>query len=286
MKASPFAYHRPTTLPETLTLLDNLPDSRLLAGGQSLVPMLNLRVAMPAHIIDINRVAGLDAIVATDAAIRIGAMVRQSDLMQSEPIRQHLPLMVDAVHHIGHRATRARGTLGGSVCHLDPAAELPCIALAYNASLHIDGPCGARIARAADFLVGPMTPGLADKEMLTAVEFPVQPAGEGWGFAEFVPRHGDFAVVMAAARLQLSGDRVVRNAVLVLGGMGFAPVRVTAAEDCLIGSRLGPDRLREATTCCTTVPATDDARFPAWYRQRIATVMARQVLDEAARRAE
>jgi carbon-monoxide dehydrogenase medium subunit len=284
MKAGRFSYHRPATVTEAVQLLGRLPNARILAGGQSLVPMLNLRVALPDHLVDINRVAGLDTIDKTDGRVRTGAMVRQSTLQTSAVIHCCLPLLSEAPGYVGHDATRARGTLGGSLCHLDPAAELPIVALAYDASMHIEGPLGSRIVPASEFQRGPMTADLADAEMLVALEWAPWPDGHGWGFAEFSQQHGDFAVVLAAALLHASKDGIVTRAVLVLGGMGFGPVRVRAAEDILVGSRPDAARLAAAAAFCGAVEATDDARFPAWYRKRLAAVMGRRALDAACAR--
>src|SRR5450631_3998245 len=199
MKPPPFQYHDPKTLADAIGLLGSLENAKLLAGGQSLMPMLNMRYVLPDHVIDLNRVEGLSHIRERDGALDIGAMTRQRKIEFSDLVRERCPLMHEAVRQVGHRQTRNRGTLGGSLCHLDPSAELVTVAAALDATVLVAGPNGQREIPFAEFPVAYMTPAIEPNEMLTALRLPVWPKGHGYAFIEFARRHGDFAIVSAAA---------------------------------------------------------------------------------------
>ena len=283
MKAAAFRYHRPGSLDETVELMARLPEGRLLAGGQSLMPMLNLRVTAVADLVDLNRVGGLDGIEVVGQSIRLGAMLRQHRLLTDPLIGRHLPLMVEASAQIGHAATRNRGTLGGSLCHLDPAAELPVVAAAFDAHVQIVSIRGCRSVAMSDFHAGLMTPAIEADEIVTAFDFDPWPDGHGWSFMEFSRRPGDFAIVSAAAMIDAPDGRV-RRARLVLGGLQERPVIVAAAES-LIGQVPDSGQLVELATSCSELKAMDDPQTPSWYRQRLAGVMARRALAAALYRA-
>src|SRR5688572_20681566 len=185
MKPAPFEYHDPRTLDEVLGLLATLQDARLLAGGQSLMPMLNMRLVQPAHIVDLNRVEGLSYIRVEEGVLEIGAMTRQREIEFSDTVRRVFPLLHEAVRHVGHRQTRKRGTLGGSVCQLDPSAELVTVAAAVDAMLIVSSKAGVREIPFAGFPLGLMTPSIEPNELLTAVRFPVWKPGHGFAFEEF-----------------------------------------------------------------------------------------------------
>src|SRR5215467_1251740 len=195
MKPPPFSYHDPRTISDAVALLGRLENAKLLAGGQSLMPMLNMRFVLPDHIIDLNRVEGLAFIRERNGALEIGAMTRQRELEFSDLVRQRCPLMHAAILNVGHRQTRNRGTLGGSLCHLDPAAELVSVAAALDAKVAVIGKSGARSIDFATFPVAYMTPAIELDELVTGVTFPCWPAGHGYAFVEFARRHGDFAIV-------------------------------------------------------------------------------------------
>src|SRR5919197_4734918 len=219
MKPPPFSYHDPRTITDAIALLGRLENAKLLAGGQSLMPMLNMRFVLPDHIIDLNQVEGLAFIRESNGALEIGAMTRQRDLEFSDLIRQRCPLMHAAILNVGHRQTRNRGTLGGSLCHLDPSAELVAVAAALDAVLTVEGPGGSREIPFALFPAGLMTPALREGELLTAVRFPLWRKGHGAAFVEFSRRHGDFAIVSAAVLLEEDANgRIVRTS-LTLGGI-------------------------------------------------------------------
>lgn len=284
MKPAPFTYHDPATLDEALALLADLPDAKVLAGGQSMMPMMNLRYLQPEHVIDINRTAGL-AYIREDAGaglLRIGAMTRQKDIMASPHVARAVPMAARALAHVGHFQTRSRGTIGGSLCHLDPAAELPLVALVHDAVLTVRSRDGARSVPMAEWPFAYMLPNLAPEELLTEVAFPLAPGWSGAGFVEFTRRHGDFAIVSAACLLALGPDRRIARAAVGVGGAAQTPIRVPEAEAALIGQLPGPDAFAAAARAATGIEAMSDSYFSAAYRQRLAGVMVRRALDEAA----
>ena len=195
MKPPPFSYYDPRTVTEAVALLSRLDNAKLLAGGQSLMPMLNMRFVQPDHVIDLNRVEGLSHIQLGGETLAVGAMTRQCDLEFHDGVRARCPLLHEALLQVGHRQTRNRGTLGGSLCHLDPAAELVTVAAALDAIVEVAGPRGAREIAFAEFPVAFMTPAIELDEIVTAVRFPLWAEGHGSAFVEFARRHGDFAIV-------------------------------------------------------------------------------------------
>ena len=203
MKPAPFRYYTPGTIDEVIGLLDTLEDARVLAGGQSLMPMLNLRLVQPAHIIDINRVAGLSYIRREGEVLEVGAMTRQRDIEFSDVVKDAFPLMHEAIQQVGHRQTRNRGTLGGSLCQLDPSAELVAVAAAVDATVLVASQAGTREIPFADFPLGLMSPAIESNELVTAVRFPLWRRGHGFAFEEFARRHGDFALASAAVLLEM-----------------------------------------------------------------------------------
>jgi carbon-monoxide dehydrogenase medium subunit len=284
MKPPPFSYHDPRTIGDAVDLLGRLDNAKLLAGGQSLMPMLNLRFVQPDHVIDLNRVEGLSFIREIDGALEIGAMTRQRDLEFSDVVGRRCPLMAEAVALVGHRQTRNRGTFGGSLCHLDPSAELVAVAAALDATVKVVGPNGRREIPFAAFPVAYMTPAIEPNELVTAVRLPIWPEGHGHAFVEFARRHGDFAIVSAAALLvEDSGGRIARAAVII-GGMGMMQIRAAALEQALSGQMPDNKLLREACESCRKFDAIDDVHAPASYRQHLATVLSRRALEQASAR--
>ncbi|MGH8661201.1 MAG: FAD binding domain-containing protein [Burkholderiales bacterium] len=281
MKPPPFHYHDPQTLAETIGLLGRLENAKLLAGGQSLMPMLNMRYVQPDHVIDLNGVAGLSYLRPAGDALEIGAMTRQRDIEFSDLVRTRCPLMHEAILQVGHRQTRNRGTLGGSFCQLDPAAELVAVAAALDATVGIAGPKGRRELPFAEFPAGYMTPALAPDELLTDVRFPAWAKGHGHAFVEFSRRHGDFAVVSAAALLEADRSGKITRAAVVVGGAGPAPVRAREVERALAGNRVSDKLLGEACESLRAIDAVGDVHAPASYRQQLAVVLARRALKTA-----
>jgi carbon-monoxide dehydrogenase medium subunit len=281
MKPPSFSYHDPRTTADVIALLGRLENAKLLAGGQSLMPMLNMRYVLPDHLIDLNRVDGLRYIRETNDAIEIGAMTLQRDIEFSDVVRKRCPLMHEAITQVGHRQTRNRGTLGGSLCHLDPAAELVAVAAALDAEISIAGKNGARNIDFAAFPVAYMTPALEPDELLTGARFPCWRRGHGFAFVEFSRRHGDFAIVSAAALIEEDKDGKLTRISLTLGGMGPAPVRAHEVERALMGEKPEEKRLREICESLRSFEAVDDIHAPASYRQQLATVLSRRALLKA-----
>ena len=246
MKPVPFEYHRPASLAETFDLLDRYgDDGRLLAGGQSLVPALNLRLAAPRAVIDINRIPDLDAIRVTGEGLVIGALARQEALERSPLVREHAPLIAAALPHVGHSAIRARGTIGGSLALADPAAELPACAVALGATIRAGRRGGTRDIPADEFFRGIYTTALAPGEIVTEILVPRPAAGWRWGFDELARRHGDFALAGVAAGVRVESG-VVAESRLVFFGVGTRPVRARRAEAALAGGRADAEALAAA----------------------------------------
>jgi aerobic carbon-monoxide dehydrogenase medium subunit len=251
VKPAQFEYVRAGDVEEVVTVLADADGAgKILAGGQSLVPLLALRLARPEVLVDVNRIPGLDTMRRTEHALEVGALVRHRRLAEQV---DH-PLLAEAARWIGHTAIRARGTAGGSIAHADPSAELPVVAVATDATVTVAGPSGTRAVAAADLFVGPLMTTLADDEMITGLRFPIP---SRWGFAEFAARHGDFALVTAVA-VEL-GDEVH----IALGGVGPVPLRVADAE------------------AAEAIEPTGDLHGSAAFRRAIAAEMVRRALAQA-----
>ena len=285
MKPAPFDYHAPRQLKEATALLAKLPNAKILAGGQSLVPMMNFRYVIADHLVDLGGLQELRGIAVADGYLRIGAMTRQRDLEVSSDIAEHCPLMSEALRHVGHRQTRNRGTIGGSLAHADPAAELPAICAAYDATIHAASVRGMRQVKFRDFATGFMSTALQPDEMIVAVDLPIWPAGHGHGFHEFARRHGDFALAGATALLDVGADNVARKAVLTLFGVTASPLRVDAAETRLTGRPLDAGAIRTAAASAWLIEPISDIHASGEYRRHLAQVLSLRALNDAARRA-
>jgi carbon-monoxide dehydrogenase medium subunit len=281
MKPPPFSYHDPRTVDEAVGLLNRLENAKLLAGGQSLMPMLNMRYVLPDHVIDLNKIPPLSYIRETDGVIEFGAMTRQRDIEFSDVVKSRFPIVHEAILNVGHRQTRNRGTIGGSLCHLDPSAELVTMASAHDATVTIAGPNGTRELPFAEFPVTFMTTAIEPNEILTSVRFPRWPAGHGYGFVEFARRHGDFAMASAAALLEEDNNGKIKRASLTIGGVSVTPKRMGDIEKALVGQTASEELFRELCEQCRKLDAIDDVHAPASYRQHLATVMSRRALVAA-----
>lgn len=281
MKPPPFCYHDPETVADVVGLLGRLDNAKLLAGGQSLMPMLSMRYVLPDDVIDLNRVRGLSHLREAGGALEVGAMTRQRDIEFSGLVRTRCPLLHEAILQVGHRQTRNRGTLGGSLCQLDPAAELVAVSITLDATVSITGPKGDREIPFAEFPAGYMTPALAADEMLTGARFPLWRENHGHAFVEFARRQGDFAVVSAAALLEEDKSGRITRASVTIGGTGPAPVRVKEAERVLVGNAATASLFREACESCRKLDATGDVHAPASYRKHLAAVLSRRALEKA-----
>lgn len=285
MKPAPFRYARPQTLADALELLASAdPEVKVLAGGQSLVPMLNLRLARPAVLIDLNGVPGLDHITpGADGGLSIGALVRHAALAGSAAVIARAPLLAEAARHVGHAAIRHRGTLGGSLAHADPAAELPAALVALDAVLVLHSRRGVRTIRAPEFFLGLMTTALEPDEILLEIRMP--PQGPGWGFAEVARRAGDFALagVVALMGEAAGSSGRLQSARLVGFGLGDRPVRFASAEGILTSPGRDP---RAAVTEAAAAAAEasdppDDVHASAEYRRHLAAILTEDAVRQA-----
>lgn len=283
MKPSSFQYHRPESIGEAVALLAKHQNARVLAGGQTLMPMLNMRVISVDHLIDINRIVELSEISFMGERVRIGAMVRQAALLDHPELARRMPILREALLYVGHIPTRNRGTIGGSLAHLDPSAELPGIAALHDAVVVVRSAHGERRIAMANFPRDYLTPDIASDEMLVAVEIPFWPERHGWAFREFAHRHGDFAVVSVG--VLLLADKVtatVSRAALVLTGIAEGPVRLTEAEALLQGTTLDEQIWRDAAACTEALSPLSDHMASAAYRKRLARTLTERALRKAA----
>jgi carbon-monoxide dehydrogenase medium subunit len=282
MKPAKFDYLRPGSAEEAVEALGAYPDAKVLAGGQSLIPMMNMRLARPGALVDIGRIAGLDGIEA-NGALRLGATARQADVLDSAVVRRRWPLITAALRHVGHPATRTRGTVGGSIAHGEPAAELPAVMLAVDATFTVLGPGGSRSVAAADFFIGHFTTVLAEDELLVGVDVPDM-QGSHWGFGEVVRRHGDYALAGAAVRLRVDPGGRIEEARVALFGVASTPVRAPTAEERLLGTALGArDAAAEAGgVALDGVDVAEDSFVSATYRREAAESVVKRAVLEAA----
>jgi aerobic carbon-monoxide dehydrogenase medium subunit len=283
MKLPPVEYEAPTTVAEAVDLLaEHGDEASVLAGGQSLIPLLALRLARPEVLIDINRVDELSGVSAADGHVTIGAMTREYVAEESGTVADTLPLLAAALPLIGHEAIRSRGTIGGSLAHADPAAELPAVARALDAEFVVRGPSGTRVIPAAQWFDGYLTTSRRPDELLAEVRFPAAGPGTGVSFEEVARRHGDFAIVGLAASLVFSGG-VISEARLAFAGVSDVPVRAAAAEDLLAGERPSAELFDEAARRATEdLDPPADLHGSSDYRKTVAAAVVRRGLRAAA----
>ncbi|CAN5510088.1 xanthine dehydrogenase family protein subunit M [soil metagenome] len=290
MKPAPFLYFAPNSLDEALALLAQYGDEgKVLAGGQSLIPTMNFRLAQPAVLIDLNRIAELFYVrVQADYQLQIGAMTRQRTIERDPLIATHAPLLQATMPHIAHTQIRNRGTIGGSLAHADPAAELPAVALALNAQLCLRSQRGERWLAARDFYLGLFTTALAEDEILTEIVLPVLPPRTGWSIQEMARRHGDYALVGVAATLTLDQQGRCTQANLALLSVGEGPVQAQQAIKMLQGEHPTPALLAAAaeTTAQIDIDPTADIHASVAFRRHLAQVLTRKALTEAFERAK
>jgi carbon-monoxide dehydrogenase medium subunit len=286
MKAASFDYYRPTTRLEALHLLSSLENARLIAGGQSLVAMLNMRYAVFQNLIDINHVQDLDGIHMEANCVRISAMTRQRTILENSELRARAPIIAEALRFVGHLHTRNRGTIGGSLAHMDPAAELFGIAALLDAMIHAESVRGKRDIPIADYSVAFMTPRLEADEMITDVSLRLPAVGHGWSFLEFAQRHGDFAIVAVGVTATLASPAgTVSDIRIVLSGVEFAPRRLVEAERLLIGQRSSEPLVTAAADIAARGDAISDVAASATYRRRLARILTHRALAQALARA-
>jgi aerobic carbon-monoxide dehydrogenase medium subunit len=274
LKPAPFGYAKARSVAQAVDLLAN-GDARILAGGQSLIATLNMRLSHPALLIDINGIVGLDGIARRNGHVEIGALVRHAQAERSAEIARHAPLIAAALPHVGHPAIRNRGTIGGSIAFADPAAELPACLVALDGELDVTGPQGQRTVMAGDFFKGLFETALGAREVLTAIRVPAASADASFGFAEFARRHGDYAMAGLAACAHHDGSRL-REPRLVYFGVGSTPVRARQAEAALAAG----DLAAAVTALGNDLAPPDDVQAESAVKRHLAGVLLRRVVGQ------
>ncbi len=288
MKPAPFTYFAPKNLDETLSLLEKYNgEAKVLAGGQSLVPLMNFRLLRPSYLLDINGLKDLSGLEVADGRLFLGAMVRQGEIEHSPEVERQLPILTEAIRYVAHPAIRNRGTIGGSLVHADPAAELPMVALALDAELQLKSRTGNRSLKIDEFYLGYLTTSIGPNELLIKVSFAIPTAGTGWSFFEYARRHGDFAIVAVAVLLTLDGAGKTSFVRIALGGVGPAPTRSQAAEQLLMGKKPSETLFREAAAAAAAeIDPENDIHASASYRRQLSEVYVRRALESAHSRTE
>ena len=286
MKPPPFEYVAPRSLDEAVAALANGgPDARLLAGGQSLIPLLNFRLARPSLLVDLNRVPELAHVTPRDGGVALGAMTRQARVERSRSLAEAQPLLVEAIRWVGHAAIRSRGTIGGSLAHADPAAELPAVVVCLDAQLGVVGPRGGRTIAAQDFFVGYLSSALAPDEILVETWLPPVKPRTGQAWLEFARRHGDFALAGVAVSLSVQDEQVVDARIVLTGVGGGKPVRAGDAETLLLGGSATDRAQAAADAVRDTVRPDADIHASSEYRAHLAAVLTARATRIAYQRA-
>ncbi len=291
MKPARFEYFAPTSLAEALELLqEHGDDAKVLAGGQSLMPMMNMRLARPKVVADINRIPGLDYISPTpDGGLAIGALTRQRSVEKSTVVKERIPVLAAAMPSIGHFQIRNRGTVGGSISHADPAAELPAVCFALDGEFVLSSASKQRVLKPQEFFISHLTTAIEPGELLTEIRLPARsPAGSQewtWGFQEVCRRQGDFAMVGAVSLLQLDDGGVCQTACITMFGVGGTPLRIRRAEEALLGNRINGSVLEEVSKIVSEeLEPGSDIHASAAYRKEVGGVIARRTLEAAVNR--
>jgi carbon-monoxide dehydrogenase medium subunit len=287
MKPAGFCYHQPRTLDEALALLATHGEAaKVISGGQSLVPVMNMRLAAPAELIDLNGIADLALIRPQGDQLEIGALTRHYQLVDSALLHSHCPLLPQSAQTIGHYAIRQRGTLGGSLAHADPTAQLPLVAATLAADIDIASARGRRTVKASDFFVSLMTTALAPDELVLGVRFPLAAKGEGAAFRLFNRRRGDFAIVAIAATVGLEGERIAHLRIGI-GGAGPVPVSLEGLASKFVGRVANSSCIKEiASAVRATIAPEGDARISAEFRRELAETLTARALTRALERAK
>lgn len=286
MKPSLFGYHAPRTLAEAVAILASDADAAVLAGGQSLLPAMNFRVAAPSTLIDIQHVEGLKGIAIKDGTIAVRAMTRHREFELDTDVRQANPLVAEVMQHVAHVPIRNRGTVVGSLCHADPSAEMPLLLVLLDGSVIAQGPKGTREIAAKDFFQSFMTTARRANEIIVEARFPLLPPGAGWAFDEVTRRHGDFALVGVGCVVALDAQGKVQTIQLAACGIADRPVRLKEAEALLMGSSLSPADLdAAANVAVSAVSASDDMHASASYRRRALKALIKRMVIKAVERA-
>jgi len=288
MKPAPFEYHVPDSIEQALDLMSqHADDAKILAGGQSLVPAMNFRIAQPSMLIDLNRIAELNYIREDGNVIRVGAMTRERQVEFDKSIEKRTPLLHEAAPNIAHPQIRNRGTIGGSIVNADPAAELPVLMLALDARLKAQKTSGERWIDAKDFFIGMFTTALEPDEILVEIELPFMAPRTGWSFMEVAPRAGDYALMGVAAQVTLDVKGVCNNAKLVYLNAGDGPVDAKDAAQSLVGEKLDDKRIESAASIASEKDITPYGNIHASpeFQKHLANVLTRKTLKQAIQRA-
>lgn len=286
MKPPLFEYSQPKSVSEAVALLAADSGAMVLAGGQSLVPAMNLRLAAPSRLVDIQHIPGLSGIAVANGAIVVKAMTRHRELELDDAAFRANPIIREAMAHVAHIPIRNRGTVVGSLCHADAAAEMPMILVLTGGSVVAEGPAGRRTIAASDFFQFHMTTSRQPGEMVVEAHFPVLPKGAGFAFDEFTRRHGDYAIAAVGAIVTLAGDGTCADVAIAACGITTRPLRLAAAEAALKGTRLGDSELRAAGEAAkAAVTAPDDINATTGYRRRVVAGLLRRTVERAAARA-
>ena len=287
MKPPRFDYLAPRSLDEALGILaEHGDEAKVLAGGQSLVPLLNFRLVRPAHLVDLNEIAGLDGIRVENGRLAIGAMTRQRAVETSALVREHCPLLTEAMPQIGHVQIRNRGTIGGSLAHADPASELPAVVAALDGELVLQSARGRRVLKAKQFFLGYLTTAAAPDELLVEARVPTMPPRTGSAFVEFSRRHGDFAIVGIAATVTVDEAGVCTGCAIALTGVGGTPVVAREAAGALVGVTPTADAFEDVgRRVSDAIEPEGDLHASSDYRKHLAGVLTRRALARAAERA-
>ncbi len=287
MKPVDFDYARPEQLEDAIALMAaNRGEAKIIAGGQSLMPMLAFRLAAPRLLVDIGRIPNLNNIVIEPDRIRLGSLVRWRDIERDTKLVAEHPLLYEAVRHVAHYQIRNRGTVGGSLAHADPAAELPGVAVACDAHIAVAGPYGTRRIAAAEFFTGPLMTALAPDEVITELQLPAWPRERRWGFEEFSRRSGDFALSGILAFYDRAGDGSARDPRITAIGVGDRPVRLNTAEAAVSGKRVEPKVIAGAAAAAAEmIEISDDIHAPADYRRALLRTLIERALTRAAENA-
>ena len=282
MKPAPFQYERPETVEGVLAVLQQYgEDSKILAGGQSLIAMMNTRVLQPRVVVDINHVPGLDTLAVEDNVLVVGALVRHIEVAESPTVREASPLIAEVYPHLAHRPIRNRGTLAGNLAHADPASEMPAVMLVSEAAMILRNHDNLRTVLAEDFFLGPFETAARPDELLTEIRIPLAPAGQGWGFQEFSPRKGDFALASVATVMTVA-DGNVDSVRLACAGVGPCASRIVDAEGILTGATAGVEAFAEAAeTVMASIDPQEDFHADAAYRRDLVGTLVRRALADA-----
>jgi len=285
VKPPPFDYEAPETVEEAVSLLAGHSDAKVLAGGQSLLPLLSLRLTHPDLLIDLRRIEGLDEISKSNGNVVVGAMATQHDGESNHLLHELCPLVPDALRQVAHPQIRSRGTIGGSVAHSDPAAELPAVVVALDAAVRVTGTAGERTIAATDLYTAALRSSIAGDEILTAIDFPVTPEGSGAACVEVARRSGDYAMCGAVAQVTVD-DGSFADVRLALFGLANTPARIANVEQALSGGDATAEAIAEATPAATEgIELIADARVSPEYKRHIASVVSRRALQAALERA-